>query len=509
MRREERLRRINENMQLFGELPDDYEEFTNNAVFRAEHLLIRNPKTKETYCTGCKQTTPDKLFKVIPHHNKEAVCPCCGRLSLVKTTGRIKNGFEVVKWSVMLEKNEEMVLARYVCHSRKYKPDGTWTQNSREMMRQVFTKFTEKAFGRYSDGWSFVRKPPNYFGWSIYQEPRGDAMLYNLDITETLRDTVLEYSGVDYALKNWQEPYQRDLNIADNHLRLHSAYVLDNWFETYQEHHYMEQLAKLGMMELAKEVIQMPPYRTNCLIDGKKRIHEILGVTRETYKVLRQRPIVSMKAVGICQKMERAGIIVTDEELTNVEEGSFTYKYDVDDYIITRKFMSPGKAYKWLSQHGKEYADYLDMASRLKWNMKSKTVLFPRDVKKAHDLAADQFNKQKQMELSKKLLKVANTGIYSFESDDYVIVIPKSGADLVNEGKKLHHCVAGYTDKVLNGITMILFIRKKNQKENPFYTMEWKNNHIVQCRGLKNCDMTPEVKKFATDFENHMKGVPA
>ena len=112
MRREERLRRINENMQLFGELPDDYEEFTNNAVFRAEHLLIRNPKTKETYCTGCKQTTPDKLFKVIPHHNEEAVCPCCGRLSLVKTTGRIKNGFEVVKWAEMLEKNEEMLLTR-------------------------------------------------------------------------------------------------------------------------------------------------------------------------------------------------------------------------------------------------------------------------------------------------------------------------------------------------------------------------------------------------------------
>ena len=310
-------------------------------------------------------------------------------------------------------------------------------------------------------------------------------------------------------LKSWQEPYQRDLNIADDHLRLHSAWVLDNWLETYQEHHYMEQLAKLGMMELAKEVIQMPPYRTNCLIDGKKRIHEILGVTRETYKVLRQRPIVSMKKVAICQKMERAGIIVTDEELTNVEEGSFTYKYDVDDYIITRKFMSPGKAYKWLSQHGKEYADYLDMASKLKWNMKSKTVLFPRDVEKAHDLAIEQFNKHKQMELSNKLLKVANTGIYSFESDDYVIVIPKNGADLVNEGEKLHHCVATYTDKVLNGSTMILFIRKKSQKKKPFYTMEWKNNHIVQCRGLKNCDMTPEVKKFATDFENHMKGVPA
>ena len=90
-----------------------------------------------------------------------------------------------------------------------------------------------------------------------------------------------------------------------------------------------------------------------------------------------------------------------------------------------------------------------------------------------------------------------------------LLSIPKNGADLVNEGEKLHHCVATYTDKVLNGSTMILFIRKKNQKKKPFYTMEWKNNHIVQCRGLKNCDMTPEVKKFATDFENHMKGVPA
>lgn len=51
---------------------------------------------------------------------------------------------------------------------------------------------------------------------------------------------------------------------------------------------------------------------------------------------------------------------------------------------------------------------------------------------------------------------------------------------------------------------MIFFIRLEADPEKPFYTLEWKGR-VVQCRGFKNCDMTPEVKAFVKAFEQKMQ----
>ena len=49
-----------------------------------------------------------------------------------------------------------------------------------------------------------------------------------------------------------------------------------------------------------------------------------------------------------------------------------------------------------------------------------------------------------------------------------------------------------------------MFVRKTDHPDEPYFTMEWRDEKVIQCRGMRNCDMTPEVKAFVTAFEKKM-----
>lgn len=72
-------------------------------------------------------------------------------------------------------------------------------------------------------------------------------------------------------------------------------------------------------------------------------------------------------------------------------------------------------------------------------------------------------------------------------------------------GGMRHHCVGGYVDRVARGETNIFFVRKSAEPDKPYFTMEWNNNHIIQCRGSHNCGMPPEVEAFVKAFEKKMQ----
>ena len=62
----------------------------------------------------------------------------------------------------------------------------------------------------------------------------------------------------------------------------------------------------------------------------------------------------------------------------------------------------------------------------------------------------------------------------------------------------------GYADTVARKECIILFLRQCDNLEKPFYTVEIRNRQAVQVRGLRNCDATPEVKRFVDQFERRV-----
>lgn len=99
-----------------------------------------------------------------------------------------------------------------------------------------------------------------------------------------------------------------------------------------------------------------------------------------------------------------------------------------------------------------------------------------------------------------------NEGVNAFQikGKGLILVVPQSGDEIRKEGEALDHCVGGYVERVARGETNIFFIRKADHPEKSYFTMEWRDNKIIQCRGMKNCGMPPEVKAFVQVFEKKM-----
>lgn len=134
----------------------------------------------------------------------------------------------------------------------------------------------------------------------------------------------------------------------------------------------------------------------------------------------------------------------------------------------------------------------------------------PRDLAKWHDdimrmynirqsEIMDTKNKEKEAKMAKIDIKRKE---FETEDEKYFIVLPKKLSEIVVEGKTLGHCVGSYTDSHAIGSTTIMFLRRKDAPNTPFYTIEVKNYkekpYIAQIHGYRNkwLGCNPEVVPF-------------
>ena len=90
---------IDAEMEKFGELPDDYQTFIEEKVFKDDNYIFYDTKRKRAYCTSCKHTfilenkhlrhktigimnTRDEV-----KHNHTVVCPYCNKFLQAKSEG--------------------------------------------------------------------------------------------------------------------------------------------------------------------------------------------------------------------------------------------------------------------------------------------------------------------------------------------------------------------------------------------------------------------------------------
>ena len=87
--------------------------------------------------------------------------------------------------------------------------------------------------------------------------------------------------------------------------------------------------------------------------------------------------------------------------------------------------------------------------------------------------------------------------IYSMENDQFKVVIPTCKEDFQVEGRMNHNCVGGsYFDKMLKGKCVVFFLRKKENIDAAYCTVEMNGSSIVQCRAVRNNMAPPEAMKF-------------
>ena len=150
-----------------------------------------------------------------------------------------------------------------------------------------------------------------------------------------------------------------------------------------------------------------------------------------------------------------------------------------------------------------DYADYLEALKKLGRRI-DKRAVYPKDFEEAHDEAMKKAELLGDREKYVNFL-VSQISITQMEepyiSGAYMIRPAMSPAELREESQVLNHCVRSYVPKVNKGETSILFIRKTDHPDRPFFTLELNpQGRIVQCRGDHNCSYPEDVKKFIKEW---------
>ena len=258
-----------------------------------------------------------------------------------------------------------------------------------------------------------------------------------------------------------------------------------------------------------------PDYAAGLHVKHGRTICESLGITRNQYKMLRelQRPSLDdlkvLKDTGELP-MEDYGYMCMVHRTNNCYQ----------KHIDMMQFTSISKIRRYLEKkkikHTSDYFDYLGWIEEMGYDMHSEFNLFPKRFTTVHDEKAKEYQRFNS-ERAKEEARIFNEMMASarenmsekdpsrMEMAGLFIRPPYKLEELRQEGEILHHCVGTYIDRVAKGETMIFFIRKVEKPDMPYFTLEWKKGKVVQCRGMRNCDMTPAVKAFTAAFAAEMK----
>ena len=228
----------------------------------------------------------------------------------------------------------------------------------------------------------------------------------------------------------------------------------------------------------------------------------------------------AMKPLMIYQMERRSGVNWKDEELRFVEllwEDSYGNNFsEILKYTTPTKLKNYFKKMKIdinenddykkrNSKHSerREYYDYIRMRRENGYDMTNSIYLFPKDIHLRHnemvlekekadlDKRIEEVNK-KYTSIAKKYKQIARR--YSAAAGGLIIRPAKNAGEIVLEGRVLHHCVGGdnYLQKHNSGISYILFLRKADNQDMPFVTVEIKDEKIFQWYGAY--DTKPEEK---------------
>ncbi len=249
----------------------------------------------------------------------------------------------------------------------------------------------------------------------------------------------------------------------------------------------------------------------------KKRPCEMLGLTKEEFKWFVRKQIAA-DVVKLYRKLKEVGCNISKEEISAVyREG----RYKIEELIEFNKNVSKCLSYimkqrdRFRGQKGTidftMLKDYYSMLTDEKTAL-DKDNLYPKNLYKAHNDAVKRLELRKNKEKMKGFddrYKVLKNLEFKDKASGLMIVPCRREVELRIEGKILHHCVASYAEAHATGKSNIFFIRKVEEPDEPFFTLELKSDEgklfVNQNRGKNNCARTEIVIEFEKKWLEHIK----
>ena len=134
-------------------------------------------------------------------------------------------------------------------------------------------------------------------------------------------------------------------------------------------------------------------------------------------------------------------------------------------------------------------------------------MTIPEKISYLHDVISDTLknltDETKQIEFQKAVDRIKPLE-WKDDKMGLEIIAPKTVKEISQEGTILCHCVENYISSIIKGTENILFLRRTDMKDSPYYTVEvLKNRQIRQVHCYRNGDPTKEGQEIAY-LESHL-----
>lgn len=533
------------------ELPEDFDMWVRNVPLGFSKYMFTfrdEKKQRKGYCSHCEKIvdlewrskrtiTDEEIENCNRKHNEQGYCPECKSVVIFKDNGRSKGSLWDYSQSILLQRINNVACFRFFDVVRNYSqcnltPVKTQIteeyrlfldiENHKAEMYKRNVTYGSKVLLRYfgtgygiaygfSDWYKLSRVNTNLTNY-------GFSHFYNLGELSTLfADTDFKYCDID--------AYCKASGNNSNYIK----YV--TMFCKYPR--AVEYLMKAGFDKLFADYLTYPTHHVfNMRAKTPEKLFKLSKSHIKYFKTNKNG--MDCSNLAYLQVLEKANL--PENVLRYLYEKSDSYSF-IHAWKHILKYTSYTKATNYLKKQTKVtlfpdryYADYILDCEKLGYNLAESYILFPRDLHVAHsrtieliraneEAARKAKTKQQRIEAAKKNAAL-NKNIkkqfndlckkYEFHSNGLFIRPARGVKEIKNEGIIQHICVGSdnqsYIKNHANGVAFILFVRKENEPDTPFYTVEITNtDSVVQCRGYRNGGQTDEVKEFMGKFKQHIQ----
>lgn len=501
-RQRRREKRTIDRMRTLHALPRGLNGWVRREImpgyFRCEHTSARKPVAG--VCTSCGKefTLPNAA------HNAKIACPHCKRELTVKSAGKMGRHFDRDTVQVVEKVRDDEIVTRivkvwYGYDRDRLMPKMILCENARVFVRRgPDGKVTaEPYYYSYGGGtltpWKRGERPV-FCHYQYNFEADTCGHVYGRNLPEALVGTPWEYCPTMAFYERFRERMQ-----------------LPPFLAAHLEHPKLEHLIKVGFFRLASD-LAYGRLRSGTLDEAQNRTHQLLGVAAGDVAFLRDSNVSTGELLTFreCADVkDRQRLFLwrrehgVERDVVQVLEHMTPHKfmkYAEQQYpaLCAEKTQYGGQRYRDMQAVVSEYRDYLDMCVKLDYSMSNSYVLYPKNLREAHDKAQGRLKAEANARMRRDF-KAAMEAIaehLDYEQDGMKLILPSTPEELAAEGNALHHCVGGYAGRVAKHECVILFLRQCGDADKPFFTVEVRNKKVVQVRGMGNCGPTPEVEAF-------------
>lgn len=475
---------------------------TNEVLSESKYIFIKKgPKCGglryKGHCTHCHSNFyVDGDIK----QNAQAICPKCESVCIYKKSwiGR-KHLIDLGSflWFDKSPIDPGVITASLIYCKRDY--SGDYEKVKTECRRTtIYTfKIGEAAMYKYA-GWkqTLERRKSIYNDCDMY-----DMKFAIKSLVEAACGTPYQYSG--YAAYSFSD--------------------ILKYLGLFSERPNVEVLTKCGHRKVIEKYMKKDTvYRA---IDwNARKVHEFFKISKQDYKMMAESdatgPYVMYApdfvfGLSMWQKARKEKSKLSYKELITACNTFYIYnyfdrfkkicKYSTLHRVINymkKQYEADSKHYTMPSQVIVSWSDYINECIHLAYDLSNEAILFPKNLRKAHERTSKLIKIQKDEAANERIVKrYEQLENLIFVDGGLEIRPPRDFDEIVREGKKLNHCVGGYAERYSNNQCTLMFIRNLGKPDSPFYTVELSGEQVKQVRGKSNKAPTEQVKLFMKKFE--------